>query len=102
MKRVLGGGTVVYLDTTKDEDFGDIRVDMAGGELHILLKAFFDSLSPKLQEKHAVAYKALSAEITRQGDKFEVDIQPVMNMKTLRKRNSLFLGSAEGTEGGSK
>lgn len=90
MKKVLDKcGTVVFLDMRKDNDFADIKVDMAGPEMRRLLEAFFESLPPSLQAKHQKAYDSMASVIHARYGKFELDIKPVMNKKVLREANDL-------------
>ena len=81
-------GTVYKIDLRdKGNQFGEIYVAIATGELNRVFKAFYESLPAKQKEKLADPYKKISNAILDRAGKFAVIAKPVLNKDVLKESN---------------
>ena len=85
-------GTVYKLDLSdKGNQFGEIHVDLASGELNRILKAFYESLPPKEKEAITTHYEKVSSAILNRTGKFAVIIKPVLNKDSLKEKSDYIM-----------
>ena len=79
-------GTVYKLDLSdKENQFGEIHVDIATGELNRILAEFYKTLPSYQQEAIMDPYQKITNAVTKRSGKFSVIIEPVLNKSILYK-----------------
>ena len=83
-------GTVVSLDLTGHEDFGQIVVELAGGEIGRLIDILYENIPDKTElDKKCKA--SLTSRLLVGKIKMEIYITPVLNKSLLKECKALII-----------